>query len=192
MGSGIASFLQLLFHLVTFVVVLRFLLHLSRADYFNPITQGVVKATNPLILPLQAIVRPMGRLDLASLLLAIVIKAVGIFLAVKLNGELAGIGSIFVGGVAGVLKTALDIYFFALIISIILSWVAPQANHPGALLVYQLTEPLMAPVRKIIPSLGGLDLSPIFVFLAINLASNVLVGILAQMAGMPVARYIGF
>lgn len=192
MGSGIASFLQLLFHLVTFIVVLRFLLHLSRADYFNPITQGVVKATNPLLLPLQTLLRPMGRLDLASLLLAIVIKAVGIFLAVKLNGQLAGIGSIFVGGVAGVVKTALDIYFFALIISIILSWVAPQANHPGALLVYQLTEPLMAPVRKIIPSLGGLDLSPIFVFLAINLASNVLVGILAQMAGMPVARYIGF
>lgn len=192
MGSGIASFLQLLFHLVTFVVVLRFLLHLSRADYFNPITQGVVKATNPLILPLQTLLRPMGRLDLASLLLAIVIKAVGIFLAVKLNGELAGIGSIFIGGVAGVVKTTLNIYFFALIISIILSWVAPQANHPGALLVYQLTEPLMAPVRKIIPSLGGLDLSPIFVFLAINLASNVLVGILAQMAGFPVFKYIGF
>lgn len=192
MGAGLASFIQLLFHLATFIVALRFLMHLSKADYFNPITQGIVKATNPVILPMQAVLRPMGRIDLASLLLAILLKSLGIFIALQLSGQLAGIGSIFVGGVAGVVKTILDLYFFALIISIILSWVAPQANHPGALLVYQLVEPLMAPVRKFIPSLGGLDLSPIFVFLGINLLSNVLVGVLVQMAGMPVARFVGF
>lgn len=191
MGSGMASFIQLLFHLATFIVVLRFLMHLSKADYFNPITQGIVKATNPVILPMQAVLRPMGRLDLASLLLAVLLKTLGIFLAIQMSGQPAGIGSIFVGGVAGVVKTILDLYFFALIISIILSWVAPQASHPGALLVHQLIEPLLAPVRKFIPSLGGLDLSPIFVFLGINLLSNVLVGILAQAAGMPVARFIG-
>ncbi|WP_245770407.1 YggT family protein [Marinospirillum alkaliphilum] len=187
-----ASFIQLLFHLATFIVVLRFLLHLSKADYFNPITQGIVKATNPVILPLQTLLRPVGRIDPASLLLAVLLKSLGIFLALQMTGQLAGIGSIFVGGVAGVVKTILDLYFFALIISIILSWVAPQAAHPGALLVHQLIEPLLAPVRKFIPSLGGLDLSPIFVFLGINLVSNVAVGLLAQMAGLPVARFIGF
>lgn len=191
MGTGMASFIQLLFHLATFIIVLRFLLHLSKADYFNPITQGIVKATNPIILPMQAVLRPMGRVDLASLLLAIVVKSLGIFLALQMTGQLAGIGSIFIGGLAGTVKTLLDIYFFALIISIILSWVAPQASHPGALLVHQVIEPLLEPVRKFIPSLGGLDLSPIFVFLGINLVSNVLVGILAQAAGMPVARFIG-
>ncbi|WP_114416818.1 YggT family protein [Marinospirillum perlucidum] len=191
MGMGMASFIQLLFHLATFVVVLRFLLHLSKADYFNPITQGIVKATNPVVRPLQTVLRPYRRLDLASLVLAILIKSLGIFLALQLMGELAGIGSILIGGVAGVIKTILDLYFFALIISIILSWVAPQAAHPGALLVYQITEPLLAPVRRLIPSLGGLDLSPIFVFLGINLVSSVLVGILAQAAGLPVARFIG-
>ena len=63
MGSGMASFIQLVFHLATFILVLRFLMHLSRADYFNPITQGIVKATNPVILPMQALLRrllPMG------------------------------------------------------------------------------------------------------------------------------------
>jgi len=194
MGAGLASFIQLLFSMATFIVVLRFLLHLSKADYFNPITQGVVRATNPVVLPLQVVIKPLGRLDLASLLIALAIKALGIALALYLTDLLAGagIGSILIGSVAGVVKTILDLYFFMLIISIVLSWVAPQANHPGAVLVYQLTEPVMAPVRRIIPSLGGLDLSPIFVFLGINLLSSLLVGTLAQMAGLPVARFIGF
>src|SRR5690554_2618477 len=194
MGAGLASFVQLLFSMATFIVVLRFLLHLSKADYFNPITQGVVKATNPVILPLQAMIKPQGRLDLASLLFALAIKALGIAIALYLTGLLgtAGVGSILIGSVAGVVKTILDLYFFMLIISIVLSWVAPQSNHPGAVLVYQLTEPVMAPVRRVIPSLGGLDLSPIFVFLGINLLSSLLVGTLAQMAGLPVARFIGF
>lgn len=192
MGAGLASFVQLLFSLATFIIVLRFLLHLSKADYFNPITQGVVKATSPLVVPLQGLLKPMGRIDLASLIIAIAVKAIGITLAVYLSGHLgaANIVNILIGGVAGVLKTILDLYFFVLVISIVLSWVAPQANHPGALLVAQLSEPLMAPVRKIIPSLGGLDLSPIFVFLGINLASSILVGMLAQLAGLPVAAFI--
>ncbi len=192
MGAGLASFIQLIFHLMTFIVMLRFLLHLSKADYFNPITQGVVSATNPVVRPMQMLLRPVGRIDPASFLLAVVIKALGIFLVLQMHGQIAGLGSILVGGVAGAVKTALDIYFFALIISIILSWVAPQASHPGALLVHQLIEPLLAPVRRFIPSLGGLDLSPIFVFLGLNLVTTVLVGILAQMAGMPVAALIGF
>ncbi|GLR64818.1 YggT family protein [Marinospirillum insulare] len=192
MGAGLASFIQLLFSMATFVVVLRFLLHLSKADYFNPITQGVVKATNPIVLPLQAIIKPQGRLDFSSLLIAIALKTLGIFIALYLVGASAGITNLLIGGFAGVVKTILDLYFFMLIISIVLSWVAPQASHPGAVLVYQLTEPVMAPVRRIIPSLGGLDLSPIFVFLGINLLSSLLVGTLAQLAGLPVARFIGF
>ena len=194
MGAGLVSFVQLLFNMATFIFVLRFLLHLSKADYFNPITQGVVKATNPIVLPLQSVLRPSGRLDFASLLIGLAVKALGISVALYLSGLLgsADLVSILIGGLAGVLKTVLDLYFFILVISIILSWVAPQANHPGALLVYQLSEPLMAPVRKIIPSLGGLDLSPIFVFLGINLASSILVGMLAQLAGLPVASFIGF
>ncbi|MFK7160380.1 YggT family protein [Marinospirillum sp. MEB164] len=191
MSTGLAQIIQLVFHLATYLLVLRLLLHFSKADYFNPITQGVVKATNPVILPLQTFLRPAGRLDPASLVLAFLVKTTGIYLAITVMGASAGVGSLVIGGFTGVLKAILDVYFFALIISIILSWVAPQANHPGALLVYQLTEPLMAPVRRFIPSLGGLDLSPIFVFLGIHLARLVLILPLAQAAGWPVAQFIG-
>ncbi len=78
MGTGMASFIQLIFNMATFIVVLRFLLHFSKADYFNPITQGVVQATNPIVLPLQAVIKPMGRFDLASGLIAIAVKTLGI------------------------------------------------------------------------------------------------------------------
>src|SRR5690606_11905839 len=88
-------------------------------------------------------------------------------------------------GVAAVLVTSLKIYFFALIVMIILSWVAPRANHPAAVLVMQLVEPIMAPVRKVIPPLGMLDLSPIVVFIGINLIDGIVVGQLVRAAGLP-------
>ena len=99
--------------------------------------------------------------------------------------------NLLMGGLTGVISTLLDIYFFALLISIILSWVAPQSGHPGAMLIYQITEPVMAPVRNILPSMGGLDLSPIFVFIGINVLEILVVGPLAQMSGLPTRLVAG-
>lgn len=193
-ATAMADFIQLIFSLAASFVVLRFLLHLSRADYFNPITQGVVKATNPLILPLQAVLKPSRRCDWASLVAAFLIKGLGITAAVGIASQLGAVTfvNITVGALIGTLNNILDIYFFALIISIVLSWVAPQANHPGAALVYQLTEPLMAPVRRFIPALGGLDLSPIFIFLGIGLAKKIIMYSLGPLAGMHIYRFLGF
>ena len=75
---------------------------------------------------------------------------------------------------AGTLYHLLDLYFWAMLISVILSWVAPGANHPGALLVGQITAPLYRTCQRVIPSIGGLDLSPIFIFLAISFLKQVL------------------
>ncbi|BBI48088.1 hypothetical protein HORIV_05090 [Vreelandella olivaria] len=89
-----------------------------------------------------------------------------------------------IAGVAALANAILKIYFFAMIVMIILSWVAPNASHPGALLVMQLVEPIMAPVRKVIPPLGMIDLSPIVVFIAINLVDSLVVGALIRAAGI--------
>ena len=74
---------------------------------------------------------------------------------------------------------------------IILSWVAPQASHPGAILIMQLVEPVMAPVRKVIPPLGMIDLSPIVVFIIINLVDGLVVGSLTRAAGIS-GMLVGF
>ncbi len=94
------------------------------------------------------------------------------------------IAGLLIAGVAALANAILKIYFFAMIVMIILSWVAPNASHPGALLVMQLVEPIMAPVRKVIPPLGMIDLSPIVVFIAINLVDGLVVGSLIRAAGI--------
>ncbi|MCM2131586.1 YggT family protein [Larsenimonas rhizosphaerae] len=176
-----------------FVLMLRFLLHFSKADYFNPISQGVVKATSPLVNPLQKIIRPIGGIDIATLVVGLIFKALGIILVLWIAGAgMPALPSLLIGALAGVLNAILKIYFFAMIILIILSWVAPQANHPGALLVFQITEPVMAPLRRVIPPLGPLDLSPIVLFLIINLLDSLVVNALARAAGYPVGALIGF
>ena len=183
MGSAGLMLVNTLVNVYLFVLMLRFLLQFSRADYYNPVSQAVIKATRPVVAPLQRIFRPRGRFDPATLVAGLLLKFAGITMP-PLQGVL-------VAALAGVLSAILDIYFFALIIMIILSWVAPQANHPGAILVHQLVEPIMAPVRKVIPPLGMIDLSPIVVFIAISLFDSLIVGALARAAGLP-GMLVGF
>ncbi|GAB3341341.1 YggT family protein [Chromohalobacter beijerinckii] len=192
MGSAGLMLVNTLINVYLFVLMLRFLLQFSRADYYNPVSQAVIKATRPVVAPLQRIFRPRGRFDPASLVAGLLIKGITIFVLLKLAGiGMPPIQGVLVAALAGVLSAILDIYFFALIIMIILSWVAPQASHPGAILVNQLVEPIMAPVRKVIPPLGMIDLSPIVVFIAINLVDSLVVGALARAAGLP-GMLVGF
>jgi YggT family protein len=161
--------LNTLISLTLLVFMLRLILQLVRADFYNPISQAIVKLSNPLVLPLRRLLPPLGRIDSASLLLAFAVQAIGITLLCKiLLGVFPNPAQILLWSVIGLCAMVLKLYFFAIIGSIILSWVAQGSYNPGAQLLYQITEPVMAPFRKLIPPLGGLDLSPILVFLSIN------------------------
>ncbi|PRY68171.1 YggT family protein [Halomonas ventosae] len=186
LGSAGLLLVNTLINIYIFLLMLRFLLQASRADYYNPISQSVVKVTQPAVRPFQGFLGPvMGRFDLATLATAFVIKAVAIIVILQIAGfGMAPIAGVAIGAVAAIANAILKIYFFALIVMIILSWVAPQASHPGALLVMQLVEPIMAPVRKVIPPLGMIDLSPIVVFIAISLIDGIVVGSLTRAAGI--------
>jgi YggT family protein len=147
----------------------RLLLQLVRADFYNPICQAVVKVTNPLVLPLRRMIPPMGRVDSASLLIALVIQAIGIAILFKLyTNHFPNPAQLALWSIIGLISLTLNIYFVAIIGSIIMSWISQGSYHPAAALLYQLTEPVMAPFRKLIPPMGGLDLSPILVFLVLN------------------------
>jgi YggT family protein len=111
----------------------------------------------------------VGGIDLATLLLAVLLQIAGIAAVLLLNGYgLPGIVPLLIWGVLGVLGLLVNLYFFGLLAMIVLSWVAPGSGHPAVALLYQLTEPVMAPFRRLLPPLGGLDLSPILVFILIN------------------------
>ncbi|TKD61029.1 YggT family protein [Cobetia marina] len=174
MGNIGLQLVTILLQLFVYILMLRFLLQLSRADFYNPVTQSVVKATNPLVAPLQGILRPLGRFDIATLAAAFIVVSLVLVAIGALFGGMLPIGFIALTALGTMLDSIINIYFFALIAMIILSWVAPQANHPGAILVHQLVDPIMKPVRKVIPSIGMLDLSPIFVFIALNLVGSLI------------------
>ncbi|SFH62035.1 YggT family protein [Modicisalibacter xianhensis] len=185
LGSAGLMLVNTLINIYLFLLMLRFLLQASRADYYNPLSQSVVKVTQPVVKPLQGFLRPIGRFDLATLGAGFIIKAISIIAIVQIAlGAMPPLGGVAIASLAALASAILKIYFFALIGMIILSWVAPQASHPGAILIFQLVEPIMAPVRKVIPPLGMIDLSPIVVFIAINLIDGIVVGSLTRAAGV--------
>lgn len=190
MGSQVGSaglmLVNSLINIYLFLLMLRFLLQASRADYYNPLSQSVVKITQPVVGLFQGFLGPVaGRFDLATLAASFVLKVVSMLAIFMVIGVgMPPIPGLLIAGIAALANAILKIYFFAMIVMIILSWVAPNASHPGALLVMQLVEPIMAPVRKVIPPLGMIDLSPIVVFIAINLVNGLVVGSLIRAAGI--------
>lgn len=161
--------LQTLLSLYLLAMLLRFLLQLVRADFYNPISQFLAKVTNPLVIPLRRILPGFGGLDMASLVWSLLLQLAGIVALLFINGlGLPSIGLLLVWAALGVVGLLVNIYFFALLAMIILSWVAPGSNNPAVYLLFQITEPVMAPFRKALPPMGGMDFSPILVFILIN------------------------
>ncbi len=179
MGSSAALIFSTVTGIYLFSVLLRFLLQVAKADFYNPVSQAVIKITDPMIRILRTVIPGYKGIDVSSLVLAFVIEAVAICTLIILYGEnISNIGytNIVTWAFAGVLLIIIKIYYYAILASIIMSFVMMFSGstnpHPLLLLVWQLTEPVMAPVRKMIPSMGGLDFSPIFIFVAIQIIQN--------------------
>jgi len=187
LNTALIYVVQSLGSLYLLIVLLRFILQLVRADFYNPLSQFVVKATKPLLNPLRRLIPGFGGLDLASLILAILLQLLLMMVVLLMMG--IGVGGflvpLLVWSVIGVTSLFLKVFFFALIVSVILSWVAPGSYNPAAQLVNQICEPLLSPFRRLLPNLGGLDISPIFAFIALNLLDMLVINNLAAMTGMP-------
>jgi YggT family protein len=162
--------LQILFSSVLVLVLVRLLLQQTRADFYNPVSQFVVKVTNPLLQPLRRIIPGLWGIDMAAVALLLAVQMLAIATILLLNGYTPPNPLLLVlWAILGVAGLVVNFYFFALLAMIVLSWIAPGSGNPAIVLVYQITEPVMAPFRRLLPSMGGLDLSPIFVFITINI-----------------------
>ncbi|MDF1644841.1 MAG: YggT family protein [Pseudomonadales bacterium] len=183
---------QTLFNLYLMAVVIRFVLQLVRADFYNPVSQFFVKVTDPLLKPLRRVIPGYGGIDLASIVLALLVQTAGIYLIILIAGwTMPNLLQPLLWSIVGFASLLLNIAFFAVIIMIILSWVAPQSRNPVVDLLRQITDPIMRPVQRLIPPIGGLDLSPIFVFIAINLLEILVVRNLAIMFQVPRGLIMG-
>ena len=187
-----AYLVQTFLSLYLIAMLLRFLLQVVRADFYNPICQFLVKVTNPLVIPMRRVVPSLAGIDVASLLLAFLLQVAGIaaLVFIKLGG-FPPISILLMGGVLGVVALLVNIYFFALLAMIILSWVAAGSRHPAIYLLHQITEPVMAPFRKVLPNMGGLDFSPILVFILINIIQIALRHTAAAAGVLGLAPWLG-
>ena len=188
--NGAAIFvIQTLGSLYLLIVLLRFILQLVRANFYNPICQFTVKATQPLLKPLRRVIPSMFGLDMSSLVLAILVQMVIFAVVLMLSYIPFTVLGLFLWAIIGVLKLFLNVFFYAMIISVILSWVAPGSSSPGAELVNQITEPALAPFRRFLPSMGGLDISPILAFMVIQLFQSFVIPPLAMSVNMPLELF---
>jgi YggT family protein len=177
MGSSAALIFSTVTGIYLLAVLLRFLLQVAKADFYNPVSQAVIKITDPMVRILRTVIPGYKGIDFSSLVLAFVVETVAICVLIILyGGTIPGVGFIITWAFVGVVLFVVNIYYYAILASIIMSFVMMFSGstnpHPLLLLVWQLTEPVMAPVRKVIPSMGGLDFSPIFIFIAIQIIQN--------------------
>lgn len=151
------------------IILLRFLLQMVRADFYNPLSQFIVKASNPILKPLRRITPGFYGLDIASLLLAYLLQVVENLLLFTIQGIQINPLVLLWHSLGSLLTLILYIYFFAILVQVIISWVSPGTYNPATALIHHITEPVMRPARKILPPFSGFDLSPILVFIVINL-----------------------
>jgi YggT family protein len=193
LSDGGIFVVQTLCGLIVLALNLRFLMQISRANYYNPIAQGLVKATTPLNSPFPAVLPVIGRIDLANLMAAWVCQTLGIVLTMLLATGTPFMPVYLLWSVVAIIASVLNLYFFALLILVIASWLAPYSANPALELVREITEPICAPVRRVIPALGGLDFSIIVIFIGLSLLeNNLLVRPLAALLNMPRGLVFGF
>jgi YggT family protein len=167
-ANAVSYLVGALLDLFITAVMLRLLLQWVRADFYNPVCQFLVKVTNPALLPLRRVIPAVGRLDTAAVVLMLALEIIGVWIASRLGASPLAPAQILLFSISKLLATVLMTYFFLIIAAVILSWVGAQVRHPVVPLVFQLTEPVMRPIRRVIPPIAGIDLSPVFALIGIR------------------------
>jgi len=175
-ASALVFIVNALTSLYLLVLLLRFWLPWLRADFRNPLAQGILKLTSPVIIPLRRIVPSFGRLDTATVLVAFIVQYLAILLILLIIGTTASFSAISITAIVKLMLLSLNLFMFAIFVRIILSWVSPGQYNPATAIITTLTEPVLRPIRRLIPPLGGFDISPIFVIIGLGALTRVLMG----------------
>ena len=184
--------IQTFFGIYFILIMVRFLMQVARVDFYNPLCQGIVKVTDPAIKPLRRILPTVRGVDFATLTVAFIVQLIAVVLVMLIVGGYPFLPEYIAWVFLGMFSIIFDIYFFALLVMVISSWIAPYSNHPALSLIKQLTEPLCKPARKLLPPMGGIDFSIILVFVFISLIDNFLViQPMAKMLGVPGGLILG-
>ncbi len=163
-----------LFDVYVWIILLRILLQAVRADFYNPISQLVVQVTQPVLRPLQGIVPKWGQVDIAACLFAFAVVLIEVHVVSGILGYHVNTLSGLKFAVLKLVVLTLNFYTFSLFVQAILSWVGPGVNNPAGNILWIINEPLLKPVRRVIPPLAGLDLSPLLVILVLQFVNRLI------------------
>ena len=175
-----------LFSLALFLIAMRFLAQLCGVSPYNPISIGLRGITDPIVAPINRLVPAGKRLNIGAVIALIVCQVIyiAVMLALISRFDAFNVLQSLIWSTLGAAGLLINIVFYSVLAMIVVSFLAPQSNHPAVEFIWQLTEPVMAPLRNFIPSMGGLDFSPIVLFIGINVI-RVSLGHMAVAVGMP-------
>jgi len=172
MNSYLANPLEFLvtalFKLYILAVMLRFLLGVVRADFYNPVSQFLVRITNPLLAPMRKVIPGIGRIDTSAVLLMFGLQLVMELIRAALLGTTDSPAMLLFYTIGGLALLVINIFLVAIVVQVILSWISPGTYNPVNTVLYSLTTPVLAPFQRIIPALSGIDLSPLFAILILQ------------------------
>lgn len=173
-----------LFSLYILAVMLRFLLQWIRADFYNPVSQFLVKITHPPLKILRRFIPAVGRVDSSSLVLALLLQMLANFSILALKGLSIGFVPLTLLSFTDLVKMLMDIFIYAIFVAALLSWFAAGSYSAVSSILYSLTEPLLNVCRRLLPDLGGIDLSPLVALVLLQLAKMMILPPLQQLAGL--------
>ena len=184
MTDPIIFLIDTLFSLYILAVLLRFLLQWCGADFYNPISQFLVKVTHPPLKILRRFVPSIGKIDTSSLILLLALQMVDDFSIYLLRGNTINIGALTILSITELISMLINVFVFAVFARAILSWINPGTFNAAESILATLTDPLLDLIRKFIPDLGGIDLSPLAALLLLQLAKMVILPPLHELAGL--------
>lgn len=184
MTDPIIFLIDTLFSLYILAVLLRFLLQWGGADFYNPISQFLVRVTHPPLRFLRRFVPSIGKIDTSALILILTLQMLADFSILLLKGVTINIGALTILAITQLISLLINVFVFAVFARAILSWMNPGAFNAAASILTTLTEPLLDICRKVIPDLGGIDLSPLAALLLLQLAKMVVLPPLHELASL--------
>jgi len=185
LGNAGVYLIDALFGLYLIAIMLRFLLQLVRANFHNPICQFLVKITNPPLVPLRRIIPGFKGIDFASVFLLFAVQLTASLLKLLIIGASIHIVMLIPITIADLLSLMLNVYMVAILVQVVLSWVGQGSYNPLTSTLYSLTDPVLRPVRRIIPPIGGMDLSPLVVLISIPLIKMLVVAPISNLGSLP-------
>ena len=158
-----------LFSLYILAVMLRFILGAVRADFYNPVSQFLVRITNPLLVPMRRVIPSFRQYDTSALLLMLLLQMISLVIVVMLRGVGVSFIALLLAAIGELVVLAFNVFIFAIVIQVIISWVNPGTYNPVNALLYSITRPVMGPIQRLIPPVSGIDLSPLVALIGLQI-----------------------